>query len=703
MNLHEIWLRSPLLRMVLPLLAGIYGASMHGIVSFCVLAISLYACYFLMRMGVNRHWKTHQSACHIGIFYSMLWLAVGVAMSRSTNRTSDEFHALRFSNQTMEYVVRITDEPIVQSNRWKVRGEVLAAHRDSVYEVCRGGVALTIEHDSTTSQALHADDVIIARITLRPPDEPLNPCEFDYATYLKQQDVWLQAYVEKEYWTVDTMLSHPTIRGTLIRWREYLLHELSKTNMDSRELGVLSALVLGKSSAIDREVMQTYASAGVVHVLAVSGMHVALIYWLLKPLFERLWGRSRARKLKTLIPVVLLWLYAAITGFSPSVLRAAWMFSFVIVADNFGLRNTIYNTMAASAILLLAFDPQVAFSMGFMLSYLAVVGISAIHPALHRLIYFQNRFGKWLWELSSVSISAQLATMPLTLYLFHQFPTWFVITNAMVIPLSTVILYLALFFFAVLAFPPITSFVGGLLGLLTRIMNDLMQWSATWPHALIDRVYWEPWEAVVCAVLICCTCATLLGRSKRSLLLSMVLAIVWLVANSIQLFQKRNEAEVCIHSSYSGESITAYNQGTLNIISSNVEKDNRLLNYRLSFESAASDTFTWNEPATASNTQQQPPWMQVNDCLLLIADSTLMHRPLDDTSIVVYFTDSGKPRYWKMEELRKVHGHTVILGNNLSRKRRAWLNKELGDSCSVVDLSKGAVIWRKGKWQSYRN
>jgi competence protein ComEC len=702
MTLHDVWFRSPLLRIVLPLLVGIYCSGFPFALVFLSSLLILYACYFFMRFGINRHWNTTRTAYHVGIFYSLLWLALGIFLERSTDRTTDAWHALRFAEQEYVYAIRLADEPIASGSRWKAPGEVISMFRDSTYEPCRGRIALTIECDSSRLQELHVDDVVVARLVLRSPEAPRNPMEFDYATYLQRQDIWLQAYVRRDDWVMDSLMRRSTIRGTLIHWREQLLHELAKTKMEQREVGVLSALVLGKSSAIDKEVLQTYSSAGVVHVLAVSGLHVALIYMLLKPIFERVWGRNKARKLKTLVPTLLLWLYAAMTGFSPSVLRAAWMFSFVIVADNYGLRNTGYNTMSASAVLLIAFDPQIAFSMGFMLSYLAVLGIAAIHPALHRLFYFKNRVGKWLWELSSISISAQLATMPLTLYLFHQFPTWFVLTNALVIPLSTIILYLALFFFAVLACVPLASFVGGLLGMLTRIMNDLMQWSASWPYALIDQVYWEPWEAVFCACLIVAVCMSVLGKKRWALMCIPALISIWLVGNTIQVIAKRQQSEVCFHSYYSGESITAYNQGALSIVCDLPSNDKRLLNYRLSLESNSCDTVGWQSGAATSNVSIRYPWLQVNDCIVLIADSSLRLCSSLDSSVVVLFTDKGKPHFWKPEELRNAHGHTVILGNNLSRKRRAWLHKELRDSCRVFDLNEGAVVYSGDRWMPYR-
>jgi competence protein ComEC len=698
MSILELWLRSPLLRIALPLLAGIYGFDLPYFETLCSFVLVGYAVYFFMRWGINRHWNKVHTSFHIGIFYSCLWLIIGAGMLRITDRRGDAWHALKYTGKRGTMAIRLTDEPLENNGRYKVRGEVVSVDSAGKKIGCRGLISLTIERDSSQLHSLHVDDVIVACFTPQFVDGPRNPLEFDYASYMSTQDVWLQGYVPSDKWCLDSSLHNTTIHGTFIRWREQMLHELSISAIEPREMGVLSALVLGKSSAIDREVMQTYASAGVVHVLAVSGLHVALIYMLLKPLFERLWGKGKARKLKTIVPTVLLWFYAAMTGFSPSVLRAAWMFSFVIVADNYGMRNTNYNTMAASALLLLVFDPQIAFSMGFMLSYLAVIGIAAIHPSLHRMVYFKSRFGKWLWELSSISISAQLATMPLTLYLFNQFPTWFVVTNAIVIPLSTIILYLALFFFATLAYAPLASFVGGLLGLLTRIMNDLMQWSAGWPYALIDQIYWESWEALLCAVLIVTLCITLLDRNRRAVLWSLGLISIWIAGNTIQLIRKQQQAEVCIHSSFSGESISAYNQGDLSIISTDPMKDNRLLNYRLSLESNVCDTLEWGSSSATSNIISNYPWMQVNDCLLLIADSSLRYCSALDTAVVVYFTDTGRPHFWKREELRKVHGRTVILGNNLSRKRRSWLSTQLRDSCRVFDLKDGAVFWIEGHW-----
>jgi competence protein ComEC len=698
MSISDVWLRSPLARLVLPLLIGVYSAESTWLLMLCAATVGCYLCFFLMRIGVNRHWMSQRFAFHTGIFYSFVWMLLGMYMVHSTNRGQDAWHVAHRHGNQGAFAIRLLDEPSEAKGRWKVMGEIMGAQIDSVFTACRGKVALTIERDTNSSESLHVDDVLVVKCTPHVLDAPRNPLEFNYAEYMRTQDVWAQAYVRQTDWIFCDLLRESTLRGTFIRWRESLLQRLANEPIEQREMGVLSALILGKASAIDREVMQNYARAGVVHVLAVSGMHVALIYMLLKPLFERLWGRRKAKQLRTIIPVLLLWLYAAMTGFSPSVLRAAWMFSFVIVADNFGLRNTIYNTMAASALLLLVIDPMVAFSLGFMLSYLAVIGIAAIHPALHRFFFFESRIGKWLWELTSISVSAQLVTLPLTLYLFHQFPTWFMITNVLVIPLSTVVLYLALAYFATLAAAPLATFIAGLVGLLTRIMNDLMEWSAHWPYALIEGVYWEPWEAWMCVGCVVAWCICVLGRNRRALLIALGMHACWLSGGFIIRLQKNAQDEICIHSDYRGEAITMVSRGRMITIGDSEVSGNAFNNYRMSWYARRVDTLVWEDRVESEMLTLNAPQIQLLDCTLWLADSTLLYHPCIDTSVTIFFSDRSKPHYWSKEELARVSGHTVILGNRLSRKRREWLKQQLSATCRVLDLKEGAVVWINGHW-----
>lgn len=327
MKVLELWLCSPLLRVALPVLAGIYGAEMRWLWLFCGAFLCCYLCVFLIGKGVNRHWESARYSFHTGIFYSVLWIVAGVCLSNVQGSRLDKWHAIHRGESNGVYAFQVVDEPVPSGGRLKVVAELQSVFDKGVIMPCRGRVSLVLECDSMSSIELHADQCVLGRLALKPPTDVRNPLEFDYGKYLRYQGIELRAYVAADKWCIDSAHKQLTLRGTFVRWREWLLKRLAAQPIEPRELGVLSALVLGKAVAIDREVMQVYAKAGVVHVLAVSGMHVALIYLLLKPLFQWVFGKRRARALKTLLPVLLLWIYAAMTGFSPSVLRE-WKYNF---------------------------------------------------------------------------------------------------------------------------------------------------------------------------------------------------------------------------------------------------------------------------------------------------------------------------------------------------------------------------------------
>lgn len=152
------------------------------------------------------------------------------------------------------------------------------------------------------------------------------------------------------------------------------------------------------------------------------------------------------RIIKLLILLLCLWSYAFITSLSPSVMRAVTMFSFIAIANVMQRQTNIYNTLAASAFLLLILEPNMVFEVGFQLSYLAVLGIVSIYPIVYPLFVFKSKWTDTLWQLNCVSIAALIATFPLGIFYFHQFPNYFLVANILVLPLIPFIIYFGLSF-----------------------------------------------------------------------------------------------------------------------------------------------------------------------------------------------------------------------------------------------------------------
>jgi competence protein ComEC len=275
-------------------------------------------------------------------------------------------------------MVRIADIPVDRNGRWRCEAVALAGTNDSIWFNRSGRMMLYL--DSSIHPLL--DDTLIVRTQFKPPRKPDIPFGFDYGLYLKRKGIACMSFIKQ-----DDVVQHIHARGKALQslplhWREALLQKI-RPHAPDREFGVLSALILGKATEIDEDVSKDYMSAGAVHILAVSGMHVGLIYAALLPVMSFFWRGKKGKWFKFLIPLILLWLFAAITGASASVMRAAVMFSLFLFATHFQQTRNSWNTIAASAFLLCIYRPTMLLDAGFQLSYAAIAGIVAFQKSIH--------------------------------------------------------------------------------------------------------------------------------------------------------------------------------------------------------------------------------------------------------------------------------------------------------------------------------
>ena len=314
---------------------------------------------------------------------------------------------------------------------------------------------------------------------------PGNPGEFDYASYMHRKNFRYNLFCS----SARCMNSRPVSRYLPARIRQKII-----ANWDSEEAGtaVLSAITVGYKSLLDRQTKQAFSDAGAMHLLAVSGLHVGMVWWILDlllrfPRNSRFW-----RTTKLLVILVILWFYAAITGLSESVTRSVTMFSLVAFSKTVNRHSNIYNTLLLSGFLLLFLKPDRIMEPGFQLSYLAVFGIITIQPLCSKLYVSSIRPIRWILDLVSVSIAAQLATLPLVLLYFNQFPVWFILTNLGAIPLVTVILVLFVLFSPFLILFPDVGFFSFVLLKLASLLNSVISLISSLPGAVISDIGLHP-------------------------------------------------------------------------------------------------------------------------------------------------------------------------------------------------------------------
>lgn len=392
---------------------------------------------------------------------------------------------------------------------------------------------------SRFDSTLNTGDQIVIKTRTQEIKNRNNPFEFDYQKLMNKNDIRYSVYLNREDYS-KTKNSITRTRNIPEKIREKLISILGSAIPEKTERSVISALTLGYRTELEPDTIDYFASTGAMHVLAVSGLHVGLIYLILGFLFSGLKRRKWGNIIIPAILIVLLWIYAALTGFSASVQRATIMFTFIIIGETILRPVNIYNSLSASALVLMLLEPDVIFEVGFQLSYMAVFGIVLIQPRLKMFLLIKNKILKFFWDLFTVSVAAQLATFPLAIFYFNQFPNYFWISNFIVIPAATLIIWLTFAFFILSPVPVFSFILAKILSTTTDIMIDILKWISELPYSVIQGII----ISTVQTFLIYCILISLLifSLSKRKLWLTTGLLLVAILQSSF-LFSKFNLAD----------------------------------------------------------------------------------------------------------------------------------------------------------------
>ncbi len=271
------------------------------------------------------------------------------------------------------------------------------------------------------------------------PPKALNPYAFDYRKYLAKKGIYHEILMDKTAWKSDKNKSSTSVIVIAEQIRHHIYNIFKRNGLKGKELALASALFLGERHYISKETLSDFQSAGTVHVLAISGLHIGILLWFLNFIFNFIktrWGNFPF----LLITLFILWFYAFLTGFSPSVLRAVIMFSFLQIGLQLRRETNIHNTLFSAAFIMILINPAIIYQIGFQMSFLAVLSIVSFFPIFSKPFKNWKQPFKWFTDLFMVSLSAQLGVLPLSLFYFHLFPTYFLLANLIIIPFLFVIL-----------------------------------------------------------------------------------------------------------------------------------------------------------------------------------------------------------------------------------------------------------------------
>jgi competence protein ComEC len=326
-------------------------------------------------------------------------------------------------------------------------------------------------------------DQLLVSTTFAPVRSSGNPETFDFNRYLQHHGISATGYVSAGNFRLVKKGSGFSLYAASSHLRAKLLNVYRLYHIDGDEFAVVAALMLGYNDALSRELRDSYSVSGTMHVLSVSGLHVAVIYAVFYFLLGFMDKKRKLFVIKQLLIVLLLWGFALLTGLSPAVVRATLMFSLVALGFVLLRKPQIMNTVFFSAFVMLLIRPAYFFDVGFQLSYIAVVSIVYFEPKFRTLVYVKNKPLKWLWGLLCVSVAAQLGTSALGVFYFHRFANFFWLGNLVVVPAAGWIMYTAMALLAVSPFPMMASVVAFVLRWMLILMNDTIRWIEQLPSA----------------------------------------------------------------------------------------------------------------------------------------------------------------------------------------------------------------------------
>ncbi|QOI97626.1 MAG: ComEC family competence protein [Flammeovirgaceae bacterium] len=387
------------------------------------------------------------------------------------------------------YKAELAEPAEEKASSWKQVARVKAVRSSTgEWTPARGNVLLYFSKNDFAEPFSYGTTLLINGAP-QPLTPPANPGEFDYKRFLGFRNIYHQHFIRN-----NSVMLHDTTGGNVFFKEVYVIRNKALQIINTcingtQQQAIAAALILGVKDGLDTDLTQAYAASGAMHVLAVSGLHVGIIYMIILFVLQ---PTSRSRQGKwalAFVSIVLLWGYASITGFSPSVLRAVTMFSFVALARPLNYRTNIYNILAVSAFVLLLFNPYLVMSVGFQLSYLAVIGIVYLQPVLYRAWIPKSILLDKVWQITCVSLAAQLATFALGLLYFHQFPVYFLFSNLFVIPGATLILITGIALLAISWIPVAAKVFGVVLSALIKTLNFLVFTTERLPFSIIENVY----------------------------------------------------------------------------------------------------------------------------------------------------------------------------------------------------------------------
>ena len=667
----KTWNKIPLFRLLIPLLAGIICAIHYSFNKLTILEIFIFLFISISLVSYFKiYFTTYSRRWVFGTIINLLILVLGILITEQNKPSNLLLHFNQFNTEAS--IVVLKEDVIAKAKSFKCEVEVIAGKSDNDWQNTEGKAILYFAKDSLTELLKYGDKIIING-KWNAIENPSNPAQFNYKSYLYNSGITAQQYVKNDAWKLISNQKDFSIMKFAFIYQKKLLRIL-ESNFQDEELAVISALLLGYKDLLDRETIMTYASSGAMHVLAVSGLHVGIIYLVLNSLFFFFGNIKYGNYIKAILLILSLWAYALLTGLSPSVLRAATMFSFIIIGSALKRETNIYNTLAASAFVLLLYNPYILLQVGFQLSYAAVLGIVYLQPKMYNLFRPSNWLMDKVWAITTVSIAAQLATFPLGMYYFHQFPNYFLLSNLFVIPLATFIINGGILLFVVSAIPVFSSYISWLINKLLLFLNLSVKWVESLPYSLSLGISITKVETLIIFAVIVLFIIAVRDKRARTIQVAFCVAILFMGMQVDEQYSTKQQQYFIVYD-VPKESAIDFVDGNQNyfIASQSLNNDKSKMRFHIQhfrWENRVMKSTLVSADFTANNYFKKENYIQFFDEKILLWDRDFL-KPINPL-LLDYIIVSGKGKL----ELENIECKLLIIDSSVPKYNWEKIKKE---------------------------
>ncbi|MDN5286029.1 MAG: hypothetical protein JWR38_2303 [Mucilaginibacter sp.] len=603
-----------------------------------------------------------------GLLMNLILFTAGWIGVISYNELNNQHH---FSKLPAQYLaVKINSEPQFKNGLVRFTASVEQSILNKQVTTANGTLLITLKDDAAVW--LQYGDELLIPATYTAVDPPYNPGEFNYKNYLAHQNIYYQLFLyQGQYKSLGRNSGNPLIAYAL-KLRQQMVLRFKTQLHDPDAIAVASTLILGYKADLSNDVLRAYSKTGTIHVLSVSGAHVAIIYLLLQWMLGFLNGYKYGKHLKMTVIILLIWYYAMLSGFSPAVCRAAVMISMVIIGNTFARYNNMLNILAISAFLLLLYNPLFITDVGFQLSYLAVVGLIVLQPVVYKWFTFKNKWVDKLWALCSVSIAAQVITFPLSAFYFHQFPVYFLVSNLLIIIPTMVIMYSGVCYLLFSWVPMLSTVLAWVLEKSILLMNKSLVIIENTPFASIGKIWFTATEHLLAYAFIISLFYFLYDKKAWLLRLSIACLLLLCISISLKRYDSANTRSIAFLSLRKNTAIV-FKSGNSAVILTNLPSTDKYYSYSVQPYLDSSKISNASLYPLANNInvpylKKQGGLIQFYDKRILIYDSDQAYIQLPEKLKTDYLYITGNPQI----SLQQISGNydyqtLVIDGSNTGK------------------------------------